>query len=273
MHRHGAYRGRSKNHARDGDIRNGRDCGEEGVRSLLAAFQFLTVLPWSRTVTPTPEEIGRSTPFFPLVGFFLGLILVLCNRFLEPYLASEILSLIIVTLLILMTRALHLDGLGDTFDGLGAKGDRENALKAMRDSHIGVFGLLAVLIVVVLKFRAIELMEETREQGLLLAPVFGRWAMVVLAYRAVSAREGLGRIMVEHVRGHHLLLATAVTLVLVIAFSGRVGLLITIGILLFTLSSRFYLHRRLGGVTGDTFGAVGELTETFSLVVFASLQR
>jgi adenosylcobinamide-GDP ribazoletransferase len=222
-------------------------------------------------VIAAPEEIGRSTPFFPLVGFFLGLILVFFNQLLEPFLASEILSVVIVTLLILMTRALHLDGLGDTFDGLGAKGGRENALKAMRDSHIGVFGLLAVLIVVVLKFRAIEVMEETRAQGLLLAPVFGRWAMVVLAYPAVSAREGLGRIMVEYVRGHHLFSATAVTLVLVFAFSGIVGLLIAIGILLFTLFSRFYLYRRLGGVTGDTFGAVGELTETLSLVVFASV--
>jgi adenosylcobinamide-GDP ribazoletransferase len=239
------------------------------MRSLLAAFQFLTVLPGPRTVTATQEQIGRSTPFFPLVGFFLGFILVFCNQLLEPYLATAILSVVIVTLLILMTRALHLDGLGDTFDGLGAKGGRETALQAMRDSHIGVFGLLAVLIVVVLKFRAIEVMEETRAQGLLLAPVFGRWAMVVLAYRSVSAREGLGQIMVEYVRGHQLFLATAVTLVLVFAFSGIVGLLIAIGILLFTLSSRFYLHRRLGGVTGDTFGAVGELTETFSLVAFA----
>ncbi len=243
------------------------------MRSLLAAFQFLTVLPWSGAVTATPEEIGRSTPFFPLVGFSLGLILVFCNRFLEPYLAPEILSVVLVTLLILMTRALHLDGLGDTFDGLGAKGGRENALKAMRDSYVGVFGLLAILVVVVFKIRAIDAMGEMRERGLLLAPVLSRWAMVVLAYRSVSAREGLGQIVVEHVRGHHLFLATIVTLALVFAISGKVGLLIAMAILLFTLSSRFYLHRRLGGVTGDTFGAVGELTETFSLVVFASLQR
>lgn len=243
------------------------------MRSLLAAFQFLTVLPWSRTVTATPEEIGRSTPFFPLVGFFLGLILVVFNQLLEPYLVPAILSVVIVAVLILMTRALHLDGLADTFDGLGAKGGRESALKAMRDSHIGVFGLLAVLIVMVLKLRAIEVMQETRAQGLLLAPVFGRWAMVVLAYRSVSAREGLGQIMVEYVRGHHLLLATVVTLVLAFAFSGIVGWLISLAILLFTLLSRWYLHRRLGGVTGDTFGAVGELTETFVLVAFAAAQR
>jgi adenosylcobinamide-GDP ribazoletransferase len=243
------------------------------MRSLLAAFQFLTVFPVPGTVTATPEEIGRSSPFFPLVGFFLGLILVLFNQLLEPYLTPAILSVVIVTLLILMTRALHLDGLGDTFDGLGAKNGRENALRAMRDSCIGVFGLLAVLIIVMLKIRAVEGMDETRDQALLLAPVFGRWAMVVLAYRAVSAREGLGRIMVGNVRGHHLLVASIVTLVLAFGFSGKVGLWIAGGILLFTLFSRFYLHRRLGGVTGDTFGAVGELTETFALVVFAAVQR
>lgn len=179
----------------------------------------------------------------------------------------------LVTLLILMTRGLHLDGLGDTFDGLGAGGSREDTLRVMDDSHTGVFGLLAILVVVLFKIRALEAMGEERWQALLIAPVLGRWAMVVLAYGSRSAREGLGRVLVEHLRGGHLVLATVMTLILVAVFSGQIGLWIALGVAVFTVGSRRYFHHRLGGVTGDTFGAVGELSETSAFVFFALVQR
>ena len=241
------------------------------MKSFWAAVKFLTVFPWPRTVVTTPEDIGRSAAYFPVVGLCLGLILALLNRLLVPYVTAEILSVLLVTVMILMTRALHLDGLGDTFDGLGAKGGREDVMKVMRDSRVGIFGVLAVLIVVVSKIRAIEVMGEVRAQALVLAPILGRWVMVVLAYGSDAAREGLGQIMVEGVRGHHLLLATTITVILLFAVSGLTGLWIAFWVLLFALLSRGYLHRRLGGVTGDTFGAVGELTETFALMFFASI--
>ncbi|MBI2996988.1 MAG: adenosylcobinamide-GDP ribazoletransferase [Deltaproteobacteria bacterium] len=171
--------------------------------------------------------------------------------------------------MILLTRALHLDGLGDTFDGLGAKGGPKEALQAMDDSRIGIFGLAAVVVVLAFKFHAIAVMKEW--QGLLLAPVLGRWAMVVLAYGSEAAHAGLGQMMVENVRAWHLSLATLFTLVLIAIFSPRTGLWIALSVALLTLLCRNYLHRRLGGVTGDTFGAVGELSETLALVIFASV--
>lgn len=241
------------------------------MRAFLTALKFLTVFPWPREFPTTQGEIGRSAPLFPVVGLCLGLVLVLVNRLLDPYLDPGILSALLVTLLILMTRALHMDGLGDTFDGLGAKGDRETALKAMGDSRTGIFGLLAVVVVIVFKLRAIEVLGDGRDQALLLAPVLGRWAMVILAFGSESAREGMGRIMVDHVQGRHLLLATAFSLLLIIPLAGRTGLLIALSVVLLTLISSRVLHRRLGGVTGDTFGAVGELSETTALVIFASV--
>jgi len=171
-----------------------------------------------------------------------------------------------------MTRALHLDGLGDTFDGLGAKAGPEEALRVMRDSHTGIFGLLAVVIAIGLKVQALEFMGPGRDQALLIAPTLGRWAMVVLAYGSRSAREGLGRFMVDYVRGRHLFFATVIVLALAFAFAGRGGLWIALGISIFTLVCRLSFHRCLGGVTGDTFGAVGEMTETLALVVFALIE-
>ncbi|MBI4527313.1 MAG: adenosylcobinamide-GDP ribazoletransferase [Deltaproteobacteria bacterium] len=242
------------------------------MRSFLAALQFLTVCPWPKRADRSGDEIGQASIFFPLVGFGLGLILLLVNLLLELYFPSGLLSVALVTVLILLTRGLHLDGLGDTFDGLGAGGDQENVLRVMDDSHTGVFGLLAIVLVILFKIRAIEVMSEERWRALLIAPLLGRWAMVLLAYRAKAAKEGLGSILIGHMDGKFLFLGTLMTLALAGGFSGAMGIGLMAWIFIFTIVCKSYLHRRLGGVTGDTFGAVGELSETSALVLFALVQ-
>ena len=99
-----------------------------------------------------PQRSGTICNFFPVVGLILGLILVLVNFLLLAFASAGLLSVILVTLLAFMTRGLHLDGLGDTFDGLGAGGERERVLSVMDDSHIGVFGLIAIVLVLFLRF-------------------------------------------------------------------------------------------------------------------------
>ena len=237
------------------------------MRSLWTAFKFLAAFPWPRRVTTTPQEIGQSTPFFPLVGFFLGLILVLFNRILEPYMESEILGVVLVVLLMLLTRARHLEGLGETFDAIGSRAGRDPT----KSSSIGIFGFLAVMVVIMLKFRAIEVMGEVRGQGLLLAPVLSRWSMVISAYGSRPNQEGTGRIMVKQVRGRHLLWATALTLVLVILIAGSLGLWIALWVSLLALIAGLYFYRRFGGVSGDNFGAIAEIGEALAMVLFASL--
>jgi adenosylcobinamide-GDP ribazoletransferase len=241
------------------------------MRSFWTAFHLLTIFPCYARSTLVPEEIGKSTSFFPLVGFCLGLILVLINWLLDPYLASEIVSVLIIAVLILMTRALHLKGLGGTLDGLGV--EKHAGFRAMReDQGIRIFGLLAVLVVIALKFRATEVMGDTRSEGLLLAPVLGRWAIVILAYGSEFVDEGgIEQIGMRHVRGFHLVLATVMALAFVIVFAGRIGLWIALWVSLLTLLSRSYLHHRAGGLTGDHFGAVEEISETLTFVLFASL--
>ncbi len=236
------------------------------MRLFWTAFKFLAAFPSPRRVTTTPQEIGQSTPFFPLVGLCLGFVLVLLNQILEPYLESEILGVVLATLLILATRAQHLEALRRSFDAIGSKDGGGSA----REGRIGIFGLLAVLVVVMLKFRAIEVMGEVRSQGLLLAPVLGRWCMVILAYGSKSTQDGMGRVLMEQVGGRHLLLATTIALILVILIGGRSGLWIALWVSLLTLLGGWHLRRLTGGVRGDDVGAVGEICEAFALVLFAS---
>jgi adenosylcobinamide-GDP ribazoletransferase len=204
-----------------------------------------------------------------VVGLMLGLILVLVNFLLAPFASAGLLSVILVTLLAFMTRGLHFDGVGDTFDGLGAGGDRDRVLSIMDDSHTGVFGLIAIVLVLFLKIHALESIDVDRWRALLVAPILGRWAMVLLAFRSKAAKAGLGSNLIEHLQTKHFLLATLVTLLLVAAIWRRNGIVMMAWVAVFTTASKSYFHRRLGGVTGDTFGAVGELSETSVMVLLA----
>ena len=237
------------------------------MSSFLTALKFLTAFPWPRKVTPTPQEIGRSTPLFPLVGFCLGFVLILLNRILEPYLESEILGVVLVSFLILLTRAKHLVGLRESFDQIGFRGGAEG----VASNHKGIFGILAVIVVIMLKFRAIEVMGEVRGQGLLLAPVLSRWSMVILAYGSRPELGGTGAILQGQVRGRQLLWATALTLAVAILVAGRVGLWIGLWVSLLALGAGLYLHRRLGGEGENNLGAIAEISEAFAMLLFASL--
>ena len=239
------------------------------MNAAVVALQFLTLFPWPKRVECSADELGRAAIFFPVIGFLLGSILVAVNFFLEP-LSTALSSVLLVALLALLTGGLHLDGLGDTFDGLGAGTDRERALRIMDDSHTGAYGLIAIVLVLFLKIHAIEGIGVDRSRALLAAPLLGRWAMVLLGYRSKAAKAGLGSTFIDHLSTNHFFLATFITLVLVAVIFHGVGVGVMLWVAIFTLASKNYFHRRLGGVTGDTFGAVGELSET-SVLVFLAL--
>jgi adenosylcobinamide-GDP ribazoletransferase len=240
------------------------------VSSFFAALQFLTLFPWPKRTARGADEVGRAAIFFPIIGLLLGATLMAANWLLASIATLELSSVTLVALLALLTRGLHLDGLGDTFDGLGAGGDRERILRVMDDSHIGAFGVMAIVLVLFLKIHALASIDVDRWRALLIAPVLGRWAMVLLGYRSKAAKAGLGSTLIDHLATKYFLFATFISLLLVAAILHETGIAMMAWVAIFTLASKIYFHRRLGGVTGDTFGAVGELSET-SVMVFLAL--
>lgn len=239
------------------------------MRSLIAALEFLTIFTWPRRAPCAGEALERTAAFFPLIGLFLGLMLVLVNRLTEPIMSPALSSVTLVAFLVLLTRGLHLDGLGDTFDGLGAGGDRERILKIMDDSHTGAFGVIAIVLLLAFKIAALASLETARWRALVAAPVLGRWAMVLFGYGSQPAKPGLGAALTHHLEGKQVFVAGLCTLLVLAAALQGFGIGLMIGIAAFSLAAKKYFHRRLGGVTGDTFGAVGELAEALVLVILA----
>ena len=244
--------------------------------ALQDAVSFLTILPVSGPMirSSPPKRMCRALAWFPLVGAFIGSagagFTLLCLTRWQPPVAAAL----GLTAMILLTGGLHLDGFADTLDGLGAWKGREETLSIMRDSRIGVMAAAGLFLLLSLKWALIQSIPTDRLlPGLMAACSLSRLSMALSAqiFPYVPGKTGLGR------------LATEERSAWAIAFAGILG--VAIGILCLGFSkgtvsvaaaagvtgmlNRLFLAR-MGGITGDTLGAVNEMVEVSLLLVVAT---
>ncbi len=246
-------------------------------KGFLTALEFLTVLPFSRKRGSTSdEELGLSAAFVPLVGGLLGVILVFLNSISILILPRQVTDLILIIALILLTGGLHLDGLADSADGFFATKDRKRVLDIMRDSRLGSMGGAAIFLCLLLKYLCLtNLPSSSKPHALILMPLFGRWSMVHLAFLSPYAREssGIGRAFCKHVKlGHWIFASAQMALMGLLLFGWRGALVCLSTLLISTLICRYSINR-IGGVTGDVFGASEEITEAMTLLGFLAFGR
>lgn len=235
---------------------------------LWIALQFLSSLPIRLPGMPEPEQLGRSLLFYPLVGLLFGAILWGLNLFLAgaPLLLH---AALLLTVWVLLSGALHLDGLADSADAwLGGFGDRERTLTIMKDPRSGPIAVVTLVLVLLLKFAALlALIEQQQGAALIIVPLLGRAALLGLFLTTPYVRAGgLGQALADHLprRVGWWVLGVSAPACLVIAGSGAiVALVLSVGVFVWL---RRVMMRRLGGTTGDTAGALLELLEMAVLV-------
>jgi len=236
------------------------------------ALTFLTIMPLPRRLTAEARELAASMAWFPLVGLFLGGLLAAAALGLQPWLPAPAKAALLVALLAITTRALHLDGLADTLDGLGGGHTRADSLRIMKDHSVGAFGAVGIALTLLVKYGLLTGLLETGQTGfLLIFPVVSRSAMVLLAYLSPYARPegGLGEAMTALTTGRIMALAGASAVVIVIVAGQWQGLAALLAAALATLGLARYFRHRLGGVTGDVLGATNEFMEIVALLVLS----
>lgn len=226
---------------------------------LWIALQFLSSLPVSLPGMPAPREVGRSLLCYPLVGLLFGLLLWLASYLLQGT-PAPLHAALLLTLWVLLSGALHLDGLADSADAwLGGFGDRERTLLIMKDPRSGPIAVVTLVLVLLLKFCALwVLVEQGIGAQLLLAPLIGRAAMLGLFLSTPYVRQGgLGQALAEHLprQAAGWVLLGCVLFCLVLG-----GWIVVLALAVFSWL-RHLMCRRLGGTTGDTAGAMLELLE------------
>jgi adenosylcobinamide-GDP ribazoletransferase len=173
--------------------------------------------------------------------------------------------------LAVLTGGLHLDGLADTADALGARSDRRRALEILRDSRIGGFGALALIFVIGLKAAALAGASGThRYAPLYAAPGIARWSMTGVGYGLDYLRgRGAGTSLLKGGAARNLRLATIVAVACLIPIVGYGVLRGALAAITITLALRAFYRRWLGGITGDLIGAAGEIAETAVFIAIA----
>ena len=240
------------------------------MKYFLIALQFLTRIPVKIKDKIEDRDYGYSMAWFPAVGLILGLILALVFKLAIVLFNPAIAVVLAITAYMFLTGALHIDGLSDACDGLyGGKGDKIKTLEIMKDSRIGTIGALALVLDIGLRFALLYSLPVSRiPASLILMVVLGRWGQVFFCLNAPSARAesrggyfsssltpGIFGFSTMIMFGISLFLLKPASLVLLLVF-----------LVLIIRMSQNYFARKIGGITGDTIGAVNEGTEILVLL-------
>ena len=245
------------------------------MNSFFLAWQFLTILPWRKSNQEIdPRLLGRSMAFYPVIGLLLGLILWAAQWVFSLAFPRTLADGLIVMLLVLLTGALHLDGLADTCDGLAAGKTPEERLMIMKDHRVGTFGVVGLILILGMKFLALEsLPDRAVGKTLIVALILSRWSMVQLTYRARYARRegGLGLPFKENLTKREMVIATAISLVLSFFFYRFWGMLLWLAVGVFTFLIQKFFEKKMGGTTGDILGAANETNEVLVLILTSGM--
>lgn len=261
------------------------------MKGFLLLLSFMTRIPMPKTEYDE-EKLGKSMKYFPVVGIIVGFILlffcIIFTFILKNLSYSAVLPLMIVVVILtdlITTGALHLDGLADTFDGIFSYRSKHKMLEIMKDSRLGSNGALALILYFLLKFVLLfSLTIESREGAMyavLTYPVVARFCSVVSCASSPYARgSGMGKTFVDNTKICGLIVATIITLLYTVGVLFMPFILFTnyslsmyfviqsvlisiviVGLLgLFAYAFSKLIERKIGGITGDTLGALLEIS-------------
>ena len=246
------------------------------MKSLWASFSLawhlLTIIPLpggSGSKIPL-ETFGSSLRWFPFIGFLLGASLVMIDRLLESVFPPVVLNMVMLTLYVLVTGGLHLDGWADTVDALSGGRDPEHRLTILRDSRIGALGATGLMLILGLRYAGLLALPVGIREGMLFCmPAIGRWAMVIGCWRVVYPRsEGLAAQFIRTVTWPDMLVATTVVgLGLWGMFDAVTAVLLMMAVCLIVRSVVWWMSKKFDGITGDLLGAMNEGIEVLFLIL------
>lgn len=231
-------------------------------------LQFLTRIPVPVTIEATSEDYGKGLVFAPVIGLLIGAMLAGVGYLLNMVFPAYTAAALIIIFYIVITGGLHLDGLGDTFDGLFSNRPKERILEIMRDSRVGTNAVLAIVSVLVLDITLLGSFDNGHIlKIILLMPVAGRIGSLVSSGFSTYARsgEGLGKSFIDWCGTREVAAGLVIYFVIFFAVAGIPGLICSLVPPVAAFINVKLLGRKIGGATGDILGAVCEINQTIFL--------
>jgi len=237
------------------------------MKYFMIALTFLTRIPLASKSIYQQEDFQKSIYFFPIIGLLIGGILWGSYYLLDMIFPQQVTAALLLLIYVLLTGGLHLDGLIDTVDGIYGGMTRERRLEIMKDTNPGAFGVLGAVLILVLRYSIYAQLSKGMLLFLIAAPVLGRQSMVwVQVFYPYARQEGLGKLFSVYHNFALFGVTTGISLVISFCIAQIAGIYVFLltGLFCFFLASQ--IARLLGGLTGDTYGAVCELSEIFALL-------
>jgi adenosylcobinamide-GDP ribazoletransferase len=258
-------------------------------RSLVAAFTFLTRLPVGGLATHDASDLPLSVVYFPIVGLAVGLLGGLAFDVAVQLWALPLAILLSMAATVFATGAFHEDALADSFDGFGGGWSREQVLAIMKDSRVGSYALVGVVLTLGIKAAALWMISVAGavESGrvavapvvrvLIAGHVLGRWSSVPLIWRYAyvrttqdGERPSAGKPFIDGVTAQRVYAATAIAALIVVVALGWRSLVACGVAVLVTALAGAYFNRRIGGITGDALGAANQVVEVCVYLALAA---
>lgn len=244
------------------------------LKSIVVAFQFLTRLYLPINVEWDTANLRRSLTWFGLVGAFIGVILAgamtLFNRF---DLIPAVEAIIILIIWIFITGGMHIDGISDMADGFFSMRDKEKTLEIMKDSHVGAFGVITIVFLLLIKFEMLKefIIIEKNVWLLILPPTIARIAAgLVLSFYETTKKSGLGYTF--HSSDPRIFWAIGFVVTLIISSILNIKSLIFIGIAILASNlMALWAKKKIGGLNGDIYGAIVETVEVIGMVFICAV--
>ncbi|OGN91871.1 MAG: cobalamin 5'-phosphate synthase, partial [Chloroflexi bacterium RBG_13_48_17] len=219
------------------------------------------------------KTYGQSLTYFPLIGLILGAILLGLYYGLSLILPPAVVTALLITALVILTGAHHVDGFIDTCDSVFTGKSKKERLAIMSDTRVGAFGIVGAVLLLLLKYVSL-LSVSLLLPALLLMPTLSRWTMVAMMFTFPYARRsGMGLPFKLGATWQRLAVATVIALVVAVVLLRWWGLVLMAVLWLIAFGIAGFFRSRLGGLTGDNYGAINEISEVLVLLLIILIGR
>ena len=239
------------------------------MRNLRTAFGLLTTLPFGLPENWLPGDSGRAGIWYPLVGLVVGGLIWLSFLALSQFFPPLVVGVLTVVVWVSLTGGLHLDGLADCCDGLLSSNTPKRRLEIMKDPHLGTFGGIGLMLVLLTKVTALSLLTPSAGLAIILATVISRWFILPASLLPLARPSGMGADFAAGFRRSAILITAILPLGLAFLL-GIQGFFAVLAALMAAAAVLGLAYPRIGGVTGDVFGLLVEVTETVILLSFTT---
>lgn len=248
---------------------------KEVVCNFLLMIQFLTRIPVNISLPCEKDNFRKASIFFPVIGLVVGGIQWVVYKLLVNIIPIDAVIIIILIVGVIVTGAIHIDGLGDTCDGFFAFKGSDRIIEIMKDSRIGTYACIAMVMDLLLKYTLFSFIVPKFSVAIIAVPMISRCSVLFLGFKGKTAKStGTGNFFIGNVGITQFIIGLVITLgVLALLMTPRYIVILLIAALVLSLIFNLFCEKRIGGLTGDTLGANNELVEILTLILISIILK